>query len=192
MQRPSRLGPLLLILAALVFVANVLALHPPRFGGDTSRYVDGARHLLGGMPFQEKEASYIGYDAVVAAAMAAGSGPVAVVTLQIVMTIAAALVLRRMGRELYGEAGGVAAAILVLVNRDVALWASYLLTDSLYISFVAFAVCAIHEARTRRRVLLTVAVVAFTALLRPKTYRKGSGRTDAGPKPRVASSCRRS
>lgn len=139
-------------------------------GGDTGRYTQGAVHLLYGQPFQDKEASYLGYIAVVAVAIASNAQPSVVVIAQIIVSAFAAVALYLLGRDLYGPTGGLAAAAIFIANMDVARWAAFLLTDSLYISFVAFSLLAIHRARSVPTAIVAVLTIVFTALLRPNGW----------------------
>ena len=163
----------LIVIAASLFTGLMALLaYGVRFDGDTVRYTNGAMHLLTGQPFEAKEASYLGYVAVVATAFSAGAGPLSVVLFQILVGVLAAITLYDLSRELYGAHAALISSAIFILNIDIARRHVYILTDSLYISFIVIAVWAIHRAAVFRGLWFPVAivVVTFTALLRPNGW----------------------
>lgn len=141
-------------------------------GGDTTRFLSGADHLIRGERLVEKEGSYLGYLGVVALIHMLGLPQGAIVILQITFAAVASAALYDLGRLLAGPSAGIAAAAMFALNPEIARWHLFIYTDSLYISFVIFAVWAVHRATTRGGItyVLGAAVVLFTALLRPNGW----------------------
>jgi 4-amino-4-deoxy-L-arabinose transferase-like glycosyltransferase len=162
---------IIVIVASLLMGAAAFQRYSVRFDGDTIRYVDGATHLMAGVPFQNKEASYLGYVAVVAASLLTGS-PLTLVAFQIVVAAIAAVALYSLALELFDAEVALMSAAIFIMNPDIAKRHVYVLTDSLYISFVVLATWVIHRAAagSAYRILPAVPVTAFTALLRPNGW----------------------
>jgi len=116
-------------------------------GGDSFRYVDGAAQLVAGEPLRAPNVSqYLGYVGLVALATIAGTGLTGVVAVQIAMAACAAMALYDLGRQLAGRAAGVIAAVVFIVDLDIAQWHAFILTDSLYISLVVITTWFVHRA----------------------------------------------
>jgi hypothetical protein len=141
-----------------------------RLGGDSSRYIDGARGLLRGrLPLGYYYWSYGTYTAVVAAMQATGAGLAGVVGVQVGVAAIAGLALASLAVALGGPAAGVVGAAFLVANPDVARWHAYILTDSLYISAVAIAAWAVWRAAERQGAWYGLALLVLTpaTLLRP-------------------------
>lgn len=160
------------VLVSVLIDLTVLGWLGIRHGADTTRYLDGAANLLAGRPFQEKQASYIGYIAAVAISAFLGVGTAGVVGLQIAVAALAALALYDLGRQLSGRLAGLLASGALILNVEIAWWHTYVLTDSLYISLVVLSTWFIHRAVDRGRWWYgAAAVLVFgAALLRPNGW----------------------
>ncbi len=117
-------------------------------GGDTGLFLDGARRLLEGQPLVDREPSYLGYVAVVAASQAVGGGLLGVVLFQIAVATAGAGAVYRLGMELGGARVAAIATGLLTIDFDVNRWHTYVLADSLFLS--VFAVSRVARASRGR------------------------------------------
>jgi hypothetical protein len=160
------LGSILANLLVLAFVGIVRA-------GDSFRYLDGAAALLSGHPLQPPGVSqYIGYVVVVAASSALGAGVAGVVAAQCAAAALAAIALYDLGRQFAGRLAGLVASIAFIVDVDIAQWHAYVLTDSLYISFVVIATWCVHRAATHGGPAYVLAMLAclVIATIRPNGW----------------------
>jgi len=109
--------PSLAIFAAVNLVW--LAISGVHLGGDTGLFLDGARRLLDGQPLVDREPSYLGYVAVIAASQAVGAGLLGVVLIQIAVATAGAGAVYRLGMELGGTrvAAGTVAGVRPVTGR---------------------------------------------------------------------------
>ena len=160
-----RWAALLIVTVAIIVGTRVAALGPPLIGGDTIRYTGGAAHLLAGEPLVGKESSYLAYLAVVAAASLFRYPLVILIVVQAVVVVLATIIVYRMAHEIRGVPAGITAGALFCFNADVALWTGYVLTDALYLSFVAFAVWSVY-----RRHWSWPFVVLIAVMLRPNGW----------------------
>jgi dolichyl-phosphate-mannose-protein mannosyltransferase len=168
LEREAALAWSVVAISVAVNVA-LLVVTGVRAGADTVRYIDGAANLLARQPLVGMQALFPGYIALVAASNAIGWGTGGVVLVQIAAAAAATAVLFQLGARLSNAVGGTIAALLFAVNVDIARWHLYVLTDSLYISFVVIATWVIDVAaeRGRWRYVTATAIVLGAATLRP-------------------------
>ncbi|HEY6190424.1 MAG TPA: glycosyltransferase family 39 protein [Pyrinomonadaceae bacterium] len=159
------------VLISLFLLTNVAILLTVgiHMGGDSLRYVGGAENLLRGSPLQERQSHYTGYLLLIAFCRVTGIGLPGVIAIQLLMAGLAAFALYDLGRKLHGESAGLFAAGLFAANPDIARWNAYILTDSLYISFVTLAVWSVYKAFElgRHWYVLAVAVLVAATLIRP-------------------------
>jgi hypothetical protein len=142
-----------LLLFVSIFLAVNLAILVStgiRIGGDSPRYLIGARNLLEGLPLDERYVFYSGYIAVIALCQGTGAGLPGVIFIQLVFAACAALALYDLGRKLHGHRAGLIAAALFIANPDIARWHAFILTDSPYISLVILSVWSVHTAAHRK------------------------------------------
>ena len=133
----------------MAFVAGNLALllwSGIKAGGDTGIYLDGATALLSGQALTERQPSYLGYIAVVAAFQAAGAGLTGVVIGQLAAATAAAWAVYRMAVEIGGRLAGGLAVLLFAVDVNTNRWHAYILSDSLYTSLLVIGVWLVYRA----------------------------------------------
>lgn len=143
-----------------------------RLVGDTPRYVLGAENLLAGRPLVDKQGSYAGYVALVAACLACGVGLQGVVGVQILAALLSLPCLYGLGRRVGGAATGALAVLLHAGNPEVAAWHTIIQTDSLYISALVLFLWLYVEARERGwawRLALIPAGIAVV-LIRPNGW----------------------
>ncbi|MGH7359415.1 MAG: hypothetical protein ACREJR_11440, partial [Candidatus Rokuibacteriota bacterium] len=91
-----------LLVAFILLNVGFLALRGVQWGGDTSRYVDGARAMLDGKPRRSYTLAYGGYMAVVAFWEAVGAGLPGVVVFQIGVAAVAGAAVAALGAALGG------------------------------------------------------------------------------------------
>jgi hypothetical protein len=158
-----------LAVAFVLLNGGLLALKGVQSGGDTSRYVDGARALLAGRPLGGYTWTYRGYMAVVAFWQEIGAGLPGVVGFQIVVAALAGAAVAALGARLGGLLAGLIGAAFILVNPEVAQWHTYILTDSLYISAVVIVTFVVWRAAEHggRWYGLALLVLLPAATLRP-------------------------
>jgi 4-amino-4-deoxy-L-arabinose transferase-like glycosyltransferase len=156
------------LIVSLVFF-GITGIH---HGGDTKRYLAGATNLLGHLPLTGKQPSYLGYLLVVAFVQSLNLGTNYIILIQIIVASLAGLTLYEIGREFGGETVGILGALLYIFNLEIVRWHTYLLTDSLYISFVIFSTWFIHLAAKRGKWFYVPALlsIAFTILIRPNGW----------------------
>jgi 4-amino-4-deoxy-L-arabinose transferase-like glycosyltransferase len=143
-------------------------------GGDTGIYLDGATALLSGQALTERQPSYLGYIAVVAAFQAAGAGLTGVVVGQLAAATAAAWAVYRMAVEIGGRLAGGLAVLLFAVDVNTNRWHAYILSDSLFMSFLTVAVWLVYRAAAAggpwRRYLWASVALVVAGLIRPEGW----------------------
>ena len=160
-------------LASVITNLAVIAWLGVRHGADTSRYGAGADDLLAGRSFRGAGGwLYAGFNALLAAARALGTGDVGVIAVQVAAAAVAAIAVYELGHRLAGPAAGTLAAAFVIADVDIARWHAYVLTDSLYISLVAITTWLAERAvgGRPRAYVVAVAVALCAALIRPNGW----------------------
>ncbi|HYE87911.1 MAG TPA: glycosyltransferase family 39 protein [Vicinamibacterales bacterium] len=165
------------LVGAMVLFATLnfalIAINGERHGGDTPLYLDGAARLLDGRPLIDREPSYTGYIAVVAAAQAIGIGTFGVVVLQVTLGAVAAAVVFAIGAALAGRVAGAVAVLLLSLDVDTNRWHQFVLADSVYTSLFVIGVWLTHRSAVARNVEPIVsagAVMVGAALVRPEGW----------------------
>lgn len=146
---------------------------PARAGGDTSRYVSGADALIQGEPLSGKQPAYVSFIAVMAAVRLAGAPYDAIQVVNVLLALIAAWALFDLGRLLCGRGAGFVAAFLFLSNPELALWSSYILTDSFYASLAVLATWSLTRSLEGGKPWHDAAAAAFAiaaALARPNGW----------------------
>lgn len=156
-----------LLLAWLIIQLGLVHSFGVRGGNDTGRYLHAAQELLSGVLPSGKAASYLGYDAFVAAFLALGLGMKSIAAAQSLIALAALLLLYRLGTLLYDERVGLSAMALLVFFPDTSYWHSIVLTDSLYSSMVIIAIFLMVSAATPARLLAALIAFCFTCTIRP-------------------------
>lgn len=141
-------------------------------GGDSHRYLGSAEALRAGKPIDERDENYVGF--VLYLALIGWLAPDrdalawAAVVVQSGVSLLALLCVYGIGRTVLSGTSGALASLFYAANPYAMVWNRYLLTDSLFISFVLISLWALIRT-SRRRAWLTLALpaCAFTALLRP-------------------------
>lgn len=174
MSRATHLQPYLLIFTISACVsALVVATHGIQTGGDSERYTTAAARVSGGeVPTENKATSYLGFAAVLAATIAITGRPEPIVALNIIAVALAASAVFAMAQRLFGFRGGVIAAALLIMNVELAMWSSFILTDALYLSLVTIATFLIYVAGEKKGAAFIpgILLVAFAASIRPNGW----------------------
>ncbi|MGE3342148.1 MAG: glycosyltransferase family 39 protein [Vicinamibacterales bacterium] len=160
-----------------MFIAGNLALlawSGVKVGGDTGIYIDGATALLNGQPLTERQPSYLGYIAVVAAFQAIGAGLTGLVIAQVAAAVVAAVAVYRLALELGGRVAGGLAVVWFAFDINTNRWHAYILSDALFMSCLAGSAWLVHVATARparwsRYAVASVAMVA-AGLIRPEGW----------------------
>jgi hypothetical protein len=165
----ERWGALALALAFVLFNAGFLALKGVQLGGDSMRYINGAKAWLEWQPLGGYVWAYQGYIAVVAIGQVIGAGLPGVVGFQIAVAAIAGAALVALGAALGGRLAGLVGAAFLVANPDVIRWHGYILTDSLYISAVVIVTYVAWRAAQRGGAwyALALLVLLSAATLRP-------------------------
>jgi len=173
----ARTGAQLTRVSFALFLAANLALlvwSGVKAGGDTGIYVDGAASLLSGQPLTERQPSYLGYIAVVAAFQAIGAGLGGLVTAQVAAAVVAAVIVFRLAGELGGRLAGSIAVLWFAFDINTNRWHAYVLSDSLFMSCLVLSAWLVHKATARpagwpRYALASLAMVV-AGLVRPEGW----------------------
>ncbi len=160
----------LLALAWAVAMAGCYLVLGVRLGGDSGRYLEGAKALLAGQALAGKQLHFLGYQALVALGLRAGGGPAGVVAIQCLLSLLAAWCLWRAGTRIFSPLAGWLAALLYLAYPDVQAWNFYVLTDGPFASLLAISL-SLGLLAGRGEIwcwLALVPALAGLALLRPE------------------------
>jgi hypothetical protein len=165
----ERWAALAVALAFVLLNAGFLARKGVQLGGDSTRYIDGARDWLEWRPLGGYTWTYQGYIAVIALGQVSGAGLPGVVGLQIAVAALAGIALVALGATLGGLLAGLVGAAFLVANPDVIRWHGYILTDSLYISAVVLVTLAVWRAAQRGGLWYGLALLVLlpVATLRP-------------------------
>lgn len=152
---------------------TLVAINGVRYGGDTGLYLDGAARLLDGRPLVDREPSYVGYVAVVAAAQALGIGTFGVVLFQVFLASLASAAVFAIGAALAGRIAGIVAAILVSFDVDTNRWHQFILADSVFVSLFVIGMWLTHLAATRggvQRLVAALTIAVCAGFVRPEGW----------------------
>jgi 4-amino-4-deoxy-L-arabinose transferase-like glycosyltransferase len=141
---------------------------------DSYRYLDGANQLLKHQPFGHKQVEYSGYIALLAFVKWATLPLEVVIAIQVIMALVSSWFLYDMAKSITGSrAAGIIAFGLYLANPFIAVWHLYILTESLYTSFLIIVVWSIGRALQQgsyKFCLLAFSMVCITATIRPNGW----------------------
>jgi len=158
---------------ALFAAVNAYALrNAPVLGGDTHHYVDAVNQFLEEGSITGRNQNYSGYVLFLSLCKAISPSGISYFALSVVFqtlfSCAALFCLHAVGVRIFSQTTGLLSALCFSVNYYAIFWNQYVLTDSLFISFVIISCYAAVKASTNRWfLLLALPSVAFTAMLRP-------------------------
>jgi hypothetical protein len=166
--RKSNLFLFYLIIA--ITISNVILYYNLGFrvGGDTERYLSSAEDWLNGIQLNSRQFNYIGYIWLCAFIKWLGLPIQYIFGIQIFFSIIATFFAFFVGREYLNKQLGLICGIIWALCFDVHFWNFYLLTDSLFISFVLISFCLVLLSlrRTRKFLILANISIIIMALLR--------------------------
>lgn len=141
---------------------------------DSDRYMDGADKLIDGEGFVGRENQYIGYMAVIALLKIVGADIAWIVIFQIIVALFAAWALYYSAKK-FGKSrlAGLFAAGLFLCNPFIVQWHQYVLTESLYTSFVILFLWSLIRLTDKimfKTVLISCLLLIITMLIRPNGW----------------------
>lgn len=161
----------ILILLALLCVVNgyLLYSHGIKVVADTERYLEYANNLRSGFYFDPHNFWYIGYSLFI---LILGGNTTAVICVQIVLSFAAALSLYYTAVLIWkSNTSGFIAALLFVAFIDITSWNTYVLAESLFVSFTCFSLLILARLMSGTRptwlIVLAVFVIAFTFFIKP-------------------------
>jgi len=139
-------------------------------GGDSQRYLRAGRTITQGEMPTGKATSYPTYNLTVAASLALGFDQAGLITFQLAMSAIAAYCLYRLASHQWNQAIGTTAAFLYIIFLKLHPWNVFILTESLFISFIIITSYLFLKAYTSKSPLLiisTIITAAYTTFLRP-------------------------
>ncbi|VAX25432.1 hypothetical protein MNBD_NITROSPINAE02-1156 [hydrothermal vent metagenome] len=163
----------LICVAAFFLAFNVLIVRNGALtGGDTTRYTTGADTLLENGQISGKAKMYAGYIGFIAALkIFKPSGfnlDKAIVAIQIVVSLIALTCLYSIGKLLFSPTAGAIAASLFAINYNAFRWNGFILTESLFTSFIIITCYLLFKAsNTPKFFFLLIPSLIFTIVLRP-------------------------
>ena len=174
----SKLNKVSLFIALFLGISLWILLHHGiLLGGDSERYLTGAKNILEGLPLTGKQPSYRAYIALVALCLKSGIGSLGLGVVQVVLSALSLVCLFKMGKTLSGARAGWIATLLVALNPEIQRWNFFILTESVYISSViisCWVVMKTLEASTSKKKfgwgILAIGLFVFTAFVRPNGW----------------------
>lgn len=139
---------------------------------DTERYIEYANGLASGFYFDSHNFWYIGYVSYLLLMFKTFGSIGAVVAGQYVLSLLALIALYRASFLLWNSTISALVTCLLFIGfTDLSMWNSYVLTESLYTSFICFSIYCllmINRAKVNKSfIALTVFVVLFTMMIKP-------------------------
>ena len=162
-----------MLIVAFVALNFMFAIRTPvRLGGDSGDYLADAKRIRQGQFPSEGRFANVGYSALIVFSQSCGAGLIGLVGFQIALAALAAAAVFDVARRLQGRWTGIIAVSALSANPDIVRWHTFILTDSLYTSFVVLAVWAIHSVERKRRWtwVLAILILLLTTLLRPNGW----------------------
>ena len=145
-----------------------------RYGGDSPRYTEGAERLLAGASVDNDVVHFLGYVFFVAGIYSLNLGDTGVIMAQTIIVGISMMALFDLGKRFGNETVGIVAASLHAVNLEIHQWSFYVLTETLYISFVIFTSWSIYRAieadKPTAWIFLSAVSSVFMATIRPQGW----------------------
>lgn len=159
-----------LILLWLAVQAAMLIMFGLGHGGDTGRYLSSGQQIATGAMPAGKAASYMSYNLLVGGSLALGLGEGGVIAAQLLASAIAALCMYRVASRMWHQATGLLAAFMYIAFLKLHPWNVFILTDSLFISFVIITTYFLTEAIVQKKAIYIVGLAlsaAYAIFLRP-------------------------
>ena len=141
---------------------------------DSDRYLLGAESILNGIPIIGRGNQYLGYLIFIALIKFMSLPIEFVVVSQIIIAIIAALTLFNLAKAITGNSiSGYVAISLYMMNPFITTWHTFILTESLYSSFVIFSCWAFYKvlnSHSYKYIIIFIFILLTTILIRPNGW----------------------
>jgi len=141
---------------------------------DSYRYIEAADKLIANEPLDYKEIQYTGYIVIIAFFRLFSDSLFGVIIFQILMALASAWALFKISLAMTGKPlAGIIAAGLYLMNPFIVSWHTYIMTESIYTSFLIFSTWLLIRTVERKSVItfvFSLSLVLITAFIRPNGW----------------------
>ena len=141
---------------------------------DSDRYLSGADSIINGEPLVGRQIQFIGYMLFIAAIKLLNLPIEYVAVFQVLIAIIAAYALYDLAKSLSNsKIAGFVAASLFLANPFIVSWHIYILTESLYTSFVILSFWSLSKVILIKKLkyyLLSVLILLITMFIRPNGW----------------------
>ena len=141
---------------------------------DSYRYIEAADKLIANEALDYKEIQYTGYIVIIAFFRLFSDSLIGVIIFQVLLALAAAWALYKISLAITAKPlAGIIAAGLYLMNPFIVSWHTYIMTESMYTSFLIFSTWLLIRAVKRKSVItlfFSVTLVLITACIRPNGW----------------------
>lgn len=141
---------------------------------DTERYIGGADKIINGNDLTGRDYHYTGYMMILALIQILNLPSESIVFIQIALALFAAYLLFDIGKLLTkSKIAGLFAVALFLCNPYIVKWHLYILTESLYTSFVIISFWSFSKVLTTKTLkyyLISFAILIITMSIRPNGW----------------------
>ena len=141
---------------------------------DSDRYLYGAESILNSIPIIGRANQYLGYLIFIALIKSIGFPLEFVLIFQLFFSIVAAFALFNLTKSITGKSiSGYIAIALYLLNPFIVTWHTFILTESLYSSFVILSCWSIYKAiniRSLNYFILCFLIILSTIFIRPNGW----------------------
>jgi hypothetical protein len=143
-----------------------------RLGGDSMRYIDAANDILNGKNIlNDRAATYMGYDLLLAGIFALGLGNTGVVLFQIILTLLATLCLYKITYRISRNClASYLTAIFYITALELHSFNFYILTDSFSASMFIISFYLISHVKNAKQLFYTIPIIFLTASIRPLNF----------------------
>ena len=145
-----------------------------QFAGDTYRYLDGAEQLLNNSDLYFPQTNYLGYIYFLAFVKFIGDGLEIGLVFQLFFALVSALALYDITKAITSnKTASIIASGLYLINPFITTYHLYILTESLYTSFLIFSLWGLYKSFEKKQFkyyILTFIIICLTASIRPNGW----------------------
>ena len=141
---------------------------------DSDRYLFGAENLINGLPIASRGNQYMGYIIFIASFQFLGFSINVIPFIQVCITLFAAVALYDLSKSITkSRLSSIFAIGFYLLNPFICTWHMYIMTESLYTSFVILSCWSIYKAHrhnsTRNYIICSLILIA-TIFIRPNGW----------------------
>ena len=141
---------------------------------DSDRYLFGADNLLNSLPVESRGGQYLGYIVFIAFFQLLGFSIEIIPIIQICIALLAAYLLYNLTKSITGSRlSGIVSFGLYLLNPFITTWHLFILTESLYSSFVILACWSIYKVHLNpsiKNYILCSIILIATIFIRPNGW----------------------